>query len=77
MIGFYEGTAVIVQARLNSKRLHGKALLDLGGKSVLYRVLNSVRNLPAECFVLACPEDSKKRASKDGGFFGVYMRCRA
>ena len=70
MIGFYEGTAVIVQARLNSKRLHGKALLDLGGKSVLYRVLNSVRNLPAECFVLACPEDSKKEFQKTADSLG-------
>ena len=60
MIGFYEGTAVIVQARLNSTRLHGKALLDLGGRSILYRVLESVRDLPAEYFVLACAEDAEK-----------------
>lgn len=60
MIGLYEGSAVIVQARLNSKRLFRKALLDLGGKPILYRVLNAMRELPAEHFILACDVNSKK-----------------
>ena len=60
MIGLYEGTAVIVQARLNSKRLFRKALLDLDGKPILYRVLSAMRELPAEYFILACDVNSKK-----------------
>lgn len=60
MIGLYEGTAVIVQARLSSKRLARKALLNLGGMPILYRVLDSVRQLPAEHFILACDTNSKK-----------------
>ncbi|UTC68282.1 MULTISPECIES: bifunctional glycosyltransferase/class I SAM-dependent methyltransferase [unclassified Treponema] len=60
MIGLYEGTAVIVQARLNSKRLVRKALLNLGDNPILYRVLDSVRALPAEHFILACDTSSKK-----------------
>ncbi|UTC61250.1 methyltransferase domain-containing protein [Treponema sp. OMZ 787] len=60
MIGLYEGTAVIVQARLSSKRLVRKALLDLGDKPILYRVLDSVRELPVEHFILACDTNSKK-----------------
>lgn len=60
MIGLYEGAAVIVQARLNSKRLFRKALLDLGGNPILYRVLASMRELPAEHFILACDINSKK-----------------
>lgn len=60
MIGLYEGTAVIVQARLSSKRLVRKALLDLGDRPILYRVLDSVRELPAEHFILACDTNSKK-----------------
>lgn len=63
MIGLYEGTAVIVQARLSSKRLVRKALLDLGGMPILYRVLDSVRELPAEHFILACDTNSKKNFS--------------
>ena len=38
---------VIVQCRLSSTRLPGKALKDLGGKSVLARVLSSMKNVKA------------------------------
>ena len=60
MIDSYEGIAIIVQARLNSSRLPGKALLDLEGKPILYRVLNSIRDIPANYFILACAEGTKE-----------------
>lgn len=60
MIDSYEGIAIIVQARLNSSRLHGKALLDLEGKPILYRVLNSIRDIPADYFILACADGTKE-----------------
>lgn len=64
MIGLYEGVAVIVQARLNSTRLFRKALLDLEGQPILYRVLASMRELPAQHFILACDENSKNEFKK-------------
>ncbi len=51
-------TAVILQARLDSTRLPGKALLDLRGKPVIARVMESLSRVPAESRVLACDEAS-------------------
>jgi spore coat polysaccharide biosynthesis protein SpsF len=47
--------AVVVQARLGSTRLPGKALLSLGGKPLLYRVLEALRAVKADVYALACP----------------------
>jgi spore coat polysaccharide biosynthesis protein SpsF len=52
-------TAVILQSRLDSSRLPGKALLDLGGEPMVYRVLQALCLVPADVRVLACPEDSR------------------
>lgn len=49
---------VIVQARLDSSRLPKKALLPLGGEPLLMRVLEALRCIPADAYILACPEDS-------------------
>ncbi len=59
MIDVYKGSAVIVQARLNSSRLYRKALMDLNGKSILHHVLTAMRELPVEHFILACDTNSK------------------
>jgi spore coat polysaccharide biosynthesis protein SpsF len=50
-------TAVIVQARLDSTRLPGKALLPVGGKPLLYRVLEALKAVKADLYALACPEE--------------------
>lgn len=50
-------TAVIVQARLDSSRLPGKALLPLGGEPLVLRVMEALRLIRAEVHVIACPED--------------------
>lgn len=52
------GVCVIVQARLNSTRLPRKALLNLDDKNLLEHVLNSLQKVSAQCFVLACDENS-------------------
>ena len=39
---------VIVQCRMSSTRLPGKALLPLGGKTVLEWTLASMKKIPAE-----------------------------
>jgi len=52
-------TAIILQARLDSTRLPGKALLDLGGEPMVFRVMQVLSLVPAEVRVLACPEDSR------------------
>jgi len=51
--------AIVLQARLDSSRLPGKALLPLGGKPVIFRVMEALNRIPAELRVLACTEDSK------------------
>ncbi|MDR1469706.1 MAG: NTP transferase domain-containing protein [Spirochaetaceae bacterium] len=50
-------TAVVVQARLDSSRLPGKALLPLGGKPLLGRVLEALRAVNADRYALACPAE--------------------
>jgi len=51
-------TAVILQARLDSSRLPSKALLPLGGEPMLFRVMEALSTVAADCCVLACPEDA-------------------
>jgi len=51
-------TAVVLQARLDSSRLPKKALLDLGGKPVIFRVMQALDNIPCDLKILACPQDS-------------------
>jgi len=51
-------TAVILQARIDSSRLHGKALLPLGGEPVLLRVMEALSHVPADLHILACTDDS-------------------
>ncbi len=51
-------TAVVLQARVNSTRLPRKALLELDGKTVITRVMDTLRHVPADAYVLACDEVS-------------------
>jgi len=50
--------AIVLQARMDSSRLPGKSLLPLGGKPLIYRVMEALLNVPADLRILACPEDS-------------------
>jgi spore coat polysaccharide biosynthesis protein SpsF len=50
-------TAVVLQARLDSSRLPGKSLLPLGGKALIFRVMEALKTLPLDLHVLACPDD--------------------
>ena len=51
-------TALILQARLDSSRLSDKALLPLGDRPIVFRVMEALAFLPCEKKILACPEDS-------------------
>jgi len=51
-------TGIVLQARLDSKRLPGKALLLLDGKPLLYHVMEALNYVPADLRILACTEDS-------------------
>jgi len=51
-------TAVILQARIDSSRLPGKAMLPLDGKPVVLRVMEALSHVPARLHILACAEDS-------------------
>jgi spore coat polysaccharide biosynthesis protein SpsF len=63
--------AIVLQARIDSSRLPGKALLPLGGRPVILRVMEALNRIPAELRVLACPEDSKSafaELAEEAGF---------
>ena len=52
--------AVIIQARMGSTRLPGKVLLDLGGRTVLARVIERALAIPgADVVVCAVPEGAE------------------
>jgi len=51
-------TAIVLQARIDSSRLPGKALLLLDGKPLVLRVMEALNNIPSDLRILACPEDS-------------------
>ncbi|MDR1900407.1 MAG: NTP transferase domain-containing protein [Treponema sp.] len=50
-------TAVVLQGRLDSRRLPRKILLPLGGKPLIFRVMEALRRIPADLYVLACAGD--------------------
>ena len=50
-------TALILQARLDSNRLVGKCMLDLEGRPLIFRVMESLASVKCDVKVLACPED--------------------
>jgi spore coat polysaccharide biosynthesis protein SpsF len=49
-------SGVILQARLSSTRLPGKALMELCGERLLYRVMEALNRVDAALRVLACPD---------------------
>jgi spore coat polysaccharide biosynthesis protein SpsF len=50
-------TVLVVQARLDSSRLPDKSLLPLGGRPLVFRVMEALSRLPCTVKALACPED--------------------
>jgi spore coat polysaccharide biosynthesis protein SpsF len=63
--------AIVLQARIDSSRLPGKALLPLGGKPIILRVMEALNRMPAEMRVLACAEDSSSafaELAEEAGF---------
>jgi spore coat polysaccharide biosynthesis protein SpsF len=50
-------TGLVLQGRLDSSRLPGKSLLPLGGRPLIFRVMEAFGGTPWDVKVLACPED--------------------
>jgi spore coat polysaccharide biosynthesis protein SpsF len=64
-------TALILQGRIDSTRLPGKALLPLGGRPLIFRVMEALNRVAADIKILACPEDSERQfalLAKEVGF---------
>ncbi|MDR1108379.1 MAG: NTP transferase domain-containing protein [Spirochaetaceae bacterium] len=64
-------TALVLQARLDSRRLYRKALLPLDGKPLISRVMEALKTVPGDRHILACPEDSLREfrsLAEDEGF---------
>ena len=62
---------VIVQCRLSSTRLPGKALKDLAGKPLLAWVLSSMKKVRADYYYVATDNDSYEQllpVCRDYGF---------
>ncbi|MDR2767621.1 MAG: spore coat protein [Treponema sp.] len=53
-------SVLILQARLDSKRLPGKSLLPLGGEPFVFRVMEQLSFIDSDLKALACPEDCEK-----------------
>ena len=51
-------TCIVLQARIDSTRLPGKALLSLDGKPLVLRVMEALNCVPADLRILACSKDS-------------------
>jgi spore coat polysaccharide biosynthesis protein SpsF len=51
-------TGIVLQARIDSSRLPGKAMLPLGGKPIVFRVMEALNNVSADFHIIACPQDS-------------------
>jgi spore coat polysaccharide biosynthesis protein SpsF len=63
--------ALVLQARLDSKRLPGKSLLPLEGRPLIFRTMEALAYVPADIRVLACPEDCAeefKPLAEEAGF---------
>jgi spore coat polysaccharide biosynthesis protein SpsF len=50
-------TALVLQARVDSRRLAGKSLLPLEGRPLIFRVMEALKYVEADVHVLACPAD--------------------
>ncbi|MDR2150200.1 MAG: NTP transferase domain-containing protein [Spirochaetaceae bacterium] len=50
-------TGLVLQARLDSSRLSRKALLPLGSQPMIVRVMEALRQVRSELYILACPQD--------------------
>lgn len=67
-------SALILQARMDSSRLPGKAMLDFSGKPVIFRVMENLKTVPADAHILACDEASFPvfaPVAKEAGFLCV------
>jgi spore coat polysaccharide biosynthesis protein SpsF len=64
-------TALVLQARLDSSRLYRKALLPLDGRPLISLVMEALKTVPGDRYILACPEDSFQEfrpLAEAGGF---------
>ncbi|MDR2494973.1 MAG: NTP transferase domain-containing protein [Spirochaetaceae bacterium] len=68
-------TGVVLQARLDSSRLPGKALLPLDGEPLLLRVMEALKTVPADRHILACPEDSRGAFAPLSDRAGFALLC--
>lgn len=55
---YVQGLAVIIQCRLSSSRLPGKALKKLGGKTVFEWTMDSMKKIPAGQYIVVTDENS-------------------
>lgn len=65
-------TVIILQARLDSSRLPEKALLPLGDRPMVFRVVEALAHVPCDRRVLACPQDSETvfaPLAEEAGFY--------
>jgi len=64
---------VFLQVRLDSSRLPGKALLTLGGKSVVRLAMEALKAVPAEVYALVTDADSSGALKEDAAAAGFEL----
>ena len=68
-------TALIIQARLDSSRLRRKCALPLGGRPLIFRVMEAFSAFPVDAKILACPEDSGREFAPLADEAGFTLVC--
>jgi len=66
-------TGVVVQMRLDSTRLPGKALLKIGGTNLAGMVMRRLRAIPADAYVLATDADGSRALAVTAREFGFSV----
>lgn len=64
---------VVVQMRLDSSRLPGKALLPLAGTTMAGAVMRRLRNIPADAYILAADDDGARALAGTASAMGFTV----
>ena len=70
-------SVVAVPARLQSSRLPNKVLADIGGKSMIQRVLERCREASSVAAVVLCTDSSELQSLAEGWGFPVLMTAES
>lgn len=68
-------TGIFLQVRLNSTRMPGKALINLGGKKLIEYTIERMNNVPADVRVILTTKEAKKYLTKFAKCYNWEIFC--